>query len=115
MGDLTRYFSRWEFDCPHCGTLIGPDVELLDVLERLRAQLGRALVVVSATRCAEYNARVGGIKSSQHLVGRAADIPRGLFRPRDARKAGAHGCGVRGGWVVHVDVTPGRRFFVFDD
>jgi uncharacterized protein YcbK (DUF882 family) len=115
MGDLSKNFSRWEFDCGHCGRLVGPDPELLAVLEHLRRQLGRALVVVSATRCAEYNARVGGIKASQHLAGRAADIPKGLFRARDARKAGAHGVGVRDGWVVHVDVTPGRGFFAFDD
>jgi hypothetical protein len=113
VGDLSPHFSRWEFDCPHCGFLEGPDRELLGVLENLRGVLGRELVVVSGLRCPEYNARVGGIRSSQHLHGRAADIPRGLFRAVQARDAGAHGAGMRGGWVIHVDVTPGRRFFTF--
>jgi uncharacterized protein YcbK (DUF882 family) len=115
MGDLSRHFSRWEFDCPHCGALDPIDPLLLIVLERLRGKLGRPLVVVSGFRCPEYNARVGGIKTSQHLYGRAADIPRGLFRPQHAVKAGAHGIGVRGGWVIHIDTTPGRKPFIFDD
>jgi uncharacterized protein YcbK (DUF882 family) len=115
MGDLSTHFSRWEFDCPHCGVLVGPDAELLTVLEKLRAKLGRALVIVSATRCPEYNARVGGIRRSEHVYGRAADVPRGLFRASDARDAGAHGAGLRAGWVIHVDVTPGRGFFTFAD
>lgn len=115
MGDLSRHFSRWEFDCPHCGQLGTIDPVLLIVLERLRAKLGRPLVIVSGFRCPEYNARVGGISTSQHLYGRAADLPRGLFRAPVALKAGAHGVGVRGGWVVHVDTTPNRGGFVFQD
>jgi hypothetical protein len=115
MGDLSPHFSRWEFDCPHCGYLVGPDRELMAVLERLRAIIGRELVVVSGVRCAEYNARVGGIRKSEHLHGRAADVPRGLFRAHHAREAGAHGTGLRAGWVIHVDVTPGRGFFTFKE
>jgi hypothetical protein len=113
MGDLSPHFSRWEFDCPHCGFLVGPDRELMAVLEQLRRVIGRELVVVSGVRCAEYNARVGGIRTSQHLHGRAADVPRGLFRAHHARSAGAHGVGLRDGWVIHVDVTPGRSYFTF--
>jgi uncharacterized protein YcbK (DUF882 family) len=115
MGDVSAHFSRWEFDCPHCGALEGPAGELLQVLERLRAHSGRPLVVVSGYRCPEYNARVGGIRSSQHLHGRAADVARGLFRASTARDAGAIGVGLRDGWVIHVDVTPGRTYFTFDE
>lgn len=115
MGDLSEHFSRWEFDCPHCGLLVGPHPMLVQVLENLRAKRGRPLVVVSGYRCPEYNARVGGIKASQHTRGRAADIPRGLFRVADARAAGAIGIGVRSGWVIHVDLTPGRAPFVFNE
>ena len=93
----------------------GIDPVLLIVLERLRRGLGRPLTIVSGFRCPEYNARVGGIKTSQHLYGRAADVPRGLFRPLAAQKAGAIGIGVRAGWVIHLDVTPGRQTFVFQD
>ena len=115
MGDLSKYFSAWEFDCPHCGATKGPAPELLDVLDRMRHKLGRPLVIVSGYRCPEFNARVGGIPGSEHQWGRAADVPRGLFKAPAARLAGAHGCGLRDGWVVHVDVTPGRRFFTFND
>lgn len=113
MGDLSAHFSRWEFDCPHCGALKGPTQELLAVLEGIRRHLGRPLVIVSGYRCPTYNRRVGGIAKSEHLAGRAADIPRGLVTPSLAKECGAHGAGVRDGWVIHVDVTPGRRFFTF--
>lgn len=115
MGDLTAHFSRWEFDCPHCGALPTISLELVTVLERIRNHLGRPLVVVSGFRCSVYNRRVGGWSKSEHLYGRAADIPRGLVRPALAKSAGAHGAGVRDGWVIHVDVTPGRQFFTFNE
>lgn len=115
MGDLRQHFSRWEFVCPHCRTLEGPDDHLLDCLQRLRIAVGRPLVIVSGFRCRTYNARVGGIRTSQHLYGRAADIPGGYASLRQVRAAGFHGVGIRKGRVVHVDVTPGRSFFTFPD
>lgn len=115
MGDLSAHFSRWEFDCPHCGALPSIDAELVAVVERIRQHLGRPLVIVSGFRCTVYNRRVGGARFSQHLHGRAADIPRGLVRPALAKAAGAHGAGVRDGWVIHVDTTPGKQFFTFND
>ena len=115
MGDLSAHFSGWEFKCPHCGYLSGPTQLLLDVLERLRTEVGRPLTIVSGCRCVPYNKRIGGHPRSQHLWGRAADIPGGYASVDQARRAGVHGCGLRGGRVIHVDVTPGRRFFTFPD
>jgi hypothetical protein len=68
MGDLSPHFSRWEFDCPHCGFLIGPDFELMGVLENLRSYIGRELVIVSGVRCAEYNARVASARASTYTA-----------------------------------------------
>ena len=115
MGDLTPHFSAWEFKCPHCGYLVGPAPKLLDCLERLRREVGRPLTIVSGCRCVAYNRRVGGHPRSQHLHGRAADIPGNYATTDQVRRAGFHGCGLRGGRVVHVDVTPGRGFFTFPD
>mgnify|MGYP002624898377 FL=1 len=54
----------------------------LDVLQPLRDAWGRPLHVNSGYRCAELNGLVGGVPSSQHVRGEAADIacddPRGL-------------------------------------
>ena len=113
MGDASKNFSRAEFRCPHCGRLDQLDSQLVAVLQALRDSKGGPLNVVSGYRCCEKNAAVGGYRYSQHLFGRAADIARGQFRATQAKAAGAHGCGVRDGWVIHVDVEPGKPFHTF--
>ncbi|QDY70127.1 D-Ala-D-Ala carboxypeptidase family metallohydrolase [Qingshengfaniella alkalisoli] len=71
---LTQHFKRAEFAC-NCGCGFNTvDVELVQVLERVRLHYGKPVVINSGCRCASYNARVGGASGSQHLIGRAADI-----------------------------------------
>ena len=45
-----------------------------NVLDRLRGEWGRPIIVTSGYRCKELNATVGGARNSQHLKGQAADI-----------------------------------------
>ena len=45
-----------------------------NVLDRLRSEWGRPIIVTSGYRCKELNAAVGGARYSQHLKGQAADI-----------------------------------------
>lgn len=45
-----------------------------EVLQPLRDEWGRPIVVTSGYRCAALNKAVGGTSSSQHLRGEAADI-----------------------------------------
>jgi zinc D-Ala-D-Ala carboxypeptidase len=110
MGDLSRNFSRSEFLCP-CGQPdrfhATVDGGLVAVLQRIRDRAARPLPVVSGVRCSAYNRLVGGAPKSQHLRGRAADIPRGYCTVAQALAAGARGVGHRGGWAIHVDVRPG--------
>jgi uncharacterized protein YcbK (DUF882 family) len=74
MGDISKHFSRSEFECK-CGCGFNTvDVELVSVLEDLRQNLGQPVIINSACRCPSHNERVGGGKNSQHLLGRAADI-----------------------------------------
>ena len=114
MGDLSANFSRSEFRCPHCG-VVDVSPRLVEVLQRARTLVGRPLTIVSGYRCPVQNRRVGGIRASQHRKGRAADVP-GDYAPVETWiKAGAIGVGVRNGRVIHVDVTPYRRPFVFLD
>ena len=84
-------------------------------MQRLRDAKGGPLVVVSGYRCCQHNSAVGGIRFSQHLFGQAADIARGQFKASQAQVAGAHGVGLRDGWVIHVDVEPGKGFYTFDE
>ena len=44
------------------------------VLDPLREAWGSPIIVTSGYRCEELNARVGGVKTSYHLRGMAADI-----------------------------------------
>jgi len=109
MGDLSPHFSRSEFRCRHCGALSGPDPQLLLVLERIRDLTDQPLRVVSGYRCTTHNRAVGGAVTSQHLSGRAADLPPGRATLTQAVAAGARGVGCKDGWAVHVDVRPGDR------
>ena len=45
-----------------------------NVLDNLRGEWGRPIIVTSGYRCKELNAAVGGARNSQHLKGQAADI-----------------------------------------
>ena len=45
-----------------------------NVLDILRGEWGRPIIVTSGYRCKELNAAVGGTHYSQHLKGQAADI-----------------------------------------
>ena len=47
---------------------------VLDVLDPIRKEWGQPLVVTSGYRSAELNARVGGVHSSAHMIGCAADV-----------------------------------------
>lgn len=109
MGDLSPHFSKSEFVDRRTGELVGPDRELVAVLERIRALRGEPLRIVSGYRSAASNAAVGGAVRSQHLYGRAADIPSGTCTVVEALAAGARGVGHRRNDVLHVDVRRVRR------
>lgn len=49
-------------------------VRTAEMLERIRSTLGVPVVVTSGYRCERLNRAVGGVTSSDHTQGRAADI-----------------------------------------
>lgn len=74
MGDLSKNFSRKEFECPCCKKYV-PNVKLIETLQTIRDAAGRAVSVISGTRCAAHNKAVGSALSmSPHMKGEAADI-----------------------------------------
>lgn len=82
MGDMTEHFSRAEFNCKCCGyNLTKPRLVML--LQVIREHFDRPVRVVSGTRCAKHNRKVGGAKHSQHLLGTAADIQIDGVNPGD--------------------------------
>ena len=74
MTNLSKDFEKWEFACG-CGCGYDDiDLKLVDKLQMLRDLVGKPIVVTSGCRCEMYNRHIGGVKSSPHLEGLAADI-----------------------------------------
>lgn len=74
MGNLSANFNRQEFSCK-CGCSFNTvDVELIGILEQVREHFGKPVHINSGCRCVEHNTVIRGAKSSQHIIGRAADI-----------------------------------------
>ena len=82
-----KYFSLSEFSHSDTAVSLGidntvpceyiPKIQHLVhcVLDPIREHWGLPIRVTSGYRCPELNARVGGVKTSYHLRGMAADIP----------------------------------------
>ena len=74
MHKVSENFSRHEFACK-CGCGFSTvDVELVRVLEAVRARFNQPVTINSACRCSEHNESVGGSYGSKHKQGVAADI-----------------------------------------
>ena len=83
---LTSHFSLHEFERSATAEKYGidnrvpskfvPTLQQLckEVLEPLRANVGKPIIISSGYRCNQLNVKVGGAYSSQHMLGEAADI-----------------------------------------
>lgn len=120
MTKLSEHFDLSEFvrnDREDEGV---PDVVLhhlmelcVNVLEPLRAKLGKPIEVTSGYRSPAHNARIGGAKNSLHTTGMAADLAVGDIAEQVKVAAilskipAVGGIGlyeVKG--IVHVDIRP---------
>ena len=70
---LSPSFRVREFACKGSDVVL-LDEELVVLLQCIREHFGKPVHITSGYRTAAHNAAVGGSKSSQHLLGRAADI-----------------------------------------
>jgi uncharacterized protein YcbK (DUF882 family) len=75
---MTKNFSKKEFDC-NSGidmpiNIYHNMVKVANQLQTLRNYIGKPIKINSAWRNQEYNKSIGGVKDSQHIMGRAADI-----------------------------------------
>lgn len=71
---LSPDFQVVEFACKDGSDEILIDLRLVHILQRIRDHFGRPVVINSAYRTRDYNAKVGGVAGSQHVLGKAADI-----------------------------------------
>ena len=71
---LSPAFCVREFRCRDGTDTILIDEGLVVLLQCIREHFGKPVYITSGYRTAAHNAAVGGSKSSQHLLGRAADF-----------------------------------------
>ena len=84
---MTKNFSIKEFECK-CGCEMPEDVlvnitKLANQLQYVRDCVAMPITINSAYRCPEHNAKIGGLKTSQHLLGKAADITIQSLKPAE--------------------------------
>jgi zinc D-Ala-D-Ala carboxypeptidase len=68
-----KYFKLSEFACPCCGAN-NIDRKFVELLDKIREEYGKPMVVKSGYRCKKHNDEVGGVPESAHVDGVAADI-----------------------------------------
>ena len=104
---LAPAFKVREFRCRDGSDTIMVDEALTVLLQAIREHFGKAVVITSGYRTATHNTAVGGAKSSQHLLGRAADIQ---VQDTDPLAVAAYAESLMPGWggVGRYPVKPGR-------
>jgi uncharacterized protein YcbK (DUF882 family) len=84
---MTENFKIKEFECKGgCDMpleVYENIIKLASQLQFLRDYTGRPITINSAYRCPDHNAKVGGSKTSQHLLGKAADITIQSLKPAE--------------------------------
>ena len=71
---LAPSFTVREFRCRDGSDVVMIDESLVVLLQCIREHFGKPITITSGYRTAAHNKSVGGAKSSQPLLGRAADI-----------------------------------------
>lgn len=88
---LTENFKKKEFECKD-GSEMPTDVqlniaELAVQLEIIRSHFNAPIKITSAYRSLEYNRSIGSKDTSQHVLGRAADIQVKGYTPDEVADA----------------------------
>lgn len=71
---LARHFKVKEFACKDGSPVVFIDDHLYTILDILRHELGKPVIITSGYRTPEWNAKCNGAKYSYHMRGMAADI-----------------------------------------
>ena len=115
---LTKNFNLNELDCNSGKDTPGEVVENLKLLckevQKLRDEYGKPFIVNSGYRDEEYNKKIGGVKNSNHIKGKAMDIhaPVGSSLRQfllSKEKAWNGGFGVYN-WGIHLDIRSKSRW-----
>lgn len=110
---LGKWFRVKEFACKDGSPIIFIDDYLVTILNILRNEIQKPIIITSGYRTPEWNTKCGGAKYSYHMRGMAADIRvNGMSAKELANKLSKivpDECGiiVYNGWV-HFDVRTGK-------
>ena len=118
---LSENFKVSEFLCKGggCCTEGKIDQALVAILQKIRDHFGKPVYITSAYRCQVWNKAVGGVPSSYHCYGQAADIKVEDTAPAEVAKY-AESIGVLGvglyetptdGYFVHVDTRTKKSYW----
>ena len=108
-----RYFRLSEFDSPdEPGSGSRMQKSTLAMLDKARGISGIPFVILSGVRTEEHNAEVGGVDSSAHVRGYAADIAAVTDADKKAIAAALVKVGFKrigiGSTFVHADNDPSK-------
>lgn len=106
------HFKVKEFACKDGSAITFIDDYMVTILEQLRKELGKPIIITSGYRTPAHNAKVGGAKYSYHMRGMAVDIRVNGISAKEVAKALdklVEGCGiiVYKSWV-HLDVRESK-------
>ena len=110
-----QHFKVKEFACKDGSQVVFIDSYLVSILDILRNQVGKPVIITSGYRTPEWNTKCGGAKYSYHMRGMAADIRvDGISAKELADKLNEivpDECGiiVYKNWV-HFDVRTGKKY-----
>lgn len=110
---LGRWFRVKEFACKDGSPVVFIDEHLVTILDILRSEIGKPIIITSGYRTPTRNKEVGGAKYSYHMRGMAADIRADGITPKELanklNKIVPDECGiiVYKSWV-HFDVRTSK-------
>lgn len=113
---LSKNFKVREFACKDGSDPVFVAPELVEVLQKIRTHFGKAVTINSAYRTPTHNKSVGGVATSQHTYGTAADIKISGVTPKQIYDYADSILGNKGGLglyktFVHVDVREKKSRF----
>lgn len=110
-----RHFKAKEFACKDGSQVVFIDDHLVAILDILRYEVEKPVIITSGYRTPEWNKKCGGAKYSYHMRGMAADIRvDGMSAKEVANRLNEivpNECGiiVYKSWV-HFDVRTGKKY-----